>query len=198
MSTVTKSLYKVNIFLSLHCVNYLIFVFNVGWFRGAVRSVSRSVSRAAKSVTKSVSRAGKYVAKGVTKGVNYVAKKAKELYNWAKKAYNKAKSTLTRYARKLKDAKNALAKVKSAFKTGLKVLDYIIKHGLRGIISIRKLWFDVSLGSASLGRFAGGINLRFFGRYNLNLHISFDLRKIAQLAKQLFRNVLRKIKSIFG
>ena len=88
--------------------------------------------------------------------------------------------------------------MKNAFKSGLKVLDYILKHGIGGIINIRRLWFDVSLGSASLGKFAGGIDLQFFGKYNLNLSVSFDLHKIAELAKHLFRKVLSKIKGIFG
>ena len=140
----------------------------------------------------------KHVVRTVKKGYNYVAEKAKKLYSLAKGAYNRAKNTLTRYAKKLGDARHIFDRVKNAFKSGLKVVNYIRKHGIGGIINVQRLWFDVGLESASLGHFAGGIKLKFFGRYHLDLSVSFDLRKIANLAKQLFRKVLSNIKRIFG
>ena len=124
--------------------------------------------------------------------------KAKKLYSWAKKAYYKAKGVSNRFSKKLKEARKALLQVKKAFKIGLKVFNFIRRHGIGGIINIRRLWFEVSLESASHGRFAGGINIQFFGRNNLNLSISFNLRQITDLAKQLFRKVLSNIKRIFG
>ena len=127
-----------------------------------------------------------------------VKKKVKKLHSWAKKEFYKAKHIFDRYSKKLKEARKAHLQVKKTFKIGLKVFNYIRRHGIRGIINIRRLWFDVSLESASLGRFAGGINMQFFGRYNLNLRISFNLRKITDLAQQLFRKVLSNIKRIFG
>jgi len=156
------------------------------------------VRRVVRHVHKGVRRVVRHVHKGVRKGFHYLKKKAKQLYNWAKKAYNKAKRHVTRYLHKLRNAKKAFDKVKKAFKTGLRILKYIFKHGLGGIVNIRRLWFDVSLDRASLGKFAGGIDVHFFGRYKLKIRISFNLRHIARLAKNLFKKIFRRIKRIFG
>ncbi len=169
------------------------------------RFVRRTVRRGGRFVRRTLRRGGRFVrrtirkgARFVRKGINWVKRKAKRLYNWAKGAYNRAKKAFRRIANKLKNARKALSRIKNVFKAGLKVFNHIRRHGLGGIINIRRLWFDVSLGSASLGKFAGGIDLQFFGRFNLKLRISFNLRRIASLAKSLFRKMVRRIKRIFG
>ena len=151
-----------------------------------------------RKVVRSVRRVVRHVHKGIRKGFRVIKKIAKKVYHWARKAYNRVKRHVTRFFRKLKSARKAFEWVKRAFKTGLKIVKYIFKHGLGGIINIRRLWFDVSLDRASLGKFAGGIHLQFFGRYQLKLNISFNLRHIARLAKNLFKKVVRRIKRIFG
>ena len=65
-------------------------------------------------------------------------------------------------------------------------------------MSIQRLYFDVSLGSASGGNFAGGVELRFLGHYPLKTSVSFNLRHLSSLAKTLFDKVMNKIKNLFG
>jgi len=116
----------------------------------------------------------------------------------AQKKMNAAKNALTKSMSNLKDAKNKLKQVLNHFKFGLKIFDFLKKFGSGGIMSIRKLYFDVSLGTASGGNFAGGIDIQFMGNYNVKAGVNFNLRHITKFAKKIFQLLMRKLKKIFG
>ncbi len=118
--------------------------------------------------------------------------------NWAKHSYNKAKRVLNRATNKMNHARNHFHHVQRVFKTGLRLLNYIRRHGLGGIINIHRLRFSGSLKSARRGHFAGEINLRFLRRRNMHFRISFNLYRINSLAKGVFNYLKNRLHQIFG
>ena len=140
-----------------------------------------------------MSRGVKAVGKGINSGINYAKKKLQEAYNKAKSALNSAKNALTSVTNKLNDAKNKLSQVGSKFKEGLKIFNFIRSRGLGAIISIRKITFSVSLGVASTGHFACGVEVQFLGGSTKRFGVSVNLRSLKSVATYF----INKVKSAF-
>jgi len=114
----------------------------------------------------------------------------------AQKAYDAAKDELDRVNNLLDKAEKEFDDVKKTFQSGIEIFQYIAKFGSGGIVSITSISFDVSLQSASGGNFEGGINLQFLGEHNLSLKVSFNLRDISSLARNIFKKITAEIKNI--
>ena len=191
---------------------YLNLISHAGWgrsisrsFRRAARSVSRAARRAAERARKAaekarraVQRAARRAAEAARRKLLEAKRKLQEALKKVMKQFNDAKNTLNRFKNKLNVAKDLLKRVLNKFKVGLKIFDYLKKLGSGGIMSIRKLYFDVSLGTASGGSFAGGIDIRFMGQYNVKAGVNFNLHQITKFAKKIFQLLMQKLKKVFG
>ena len=95
-------------------------------------------------------------------------------------------------------AKLVLRAVNHAHRFGVKASNIIVRYGLNGIISIRKITFDTQLGIASRGHFAAGIDVTFLRKKRVRARFKVNLRSISSMAKQLVRWVGRGITRLFG
>jgi len=180
-----------------------------GWGRRVFRRVTRSISRAAKHAAEAARRAAERAAEEARRAAQRaaeearrvaerVARAAKEALNAALSEFKKAKNKLKRFKTQLKNAKNTLNRVFHKLKSGLKIFDFLKNIGSGEIISIRKLYFDVSLGTASGGHFAGGIKLVLMQDYKVKTGVKFNIHHIPKLAQQVFRKCVQKLKNVFG
>ena len=162
------------------------FFYNLPFCAGWKRKVRRAARRTTRSVSRSVSRT-----------VDDVVDVGKDAINAAQKTYNNAKNELDKYNRLLGEANAVFGDVLQIFKSGLKVFDYIAKFATGSVISIKKIWFDVSLKTASGGNFAGGIELNFLGENSLKTGVSFNIRDTSKLAENVFEEVVAKMDGLF-
>ena len=95
-------------------------------------------------------------------------------------------------------AEKAVEGVEAAFAAGLKAAEFIAKLGLNGLISIREISFDVSLGSASGGSFSGSVTAVFGGASEVTISFNINLYDITSMVKQLVDEIGDGLSSLFG
>ncbi len=127
----------------------------------------------------------------------------KELEYRTRKLLTEAKQDLDKADKGLKIADTKLTKAnkdvtvtEDNHNAGLTVVTYVDEHGIGDIFSIRQLSFEASLGEANLGKFKAEVYVRYFGNKNIILRISIDLNKIADLAKAVYEEIVKRIKTI--
>eukprot|EP00118_Oscarella_pearsei_P003468 m.14405 g.14405 ORF g.14405 m.14405 type:complete len:651 (+) comp25740_c0_seq1:1-1953(+) len=118
------------------------------------------------------------VACKAVRGVAYVALWA------AEKALNVARAPFVA-------ARAFLEVVKQAVKLGAQAASWIISHALTGLISIKRIWFDVSVTAVKGGSFGGGIRVSFLKRSPIQFSFSLSFRNPFAMIKALAERVWR-------
>ena len=96
------------------------------------------------------------------------------------------------------DAANGILEAaKQTYRLGAKAGELVASFGINGLVSITQISFDVELGAAASGRFAGSVTARFLGGAQTTISLSIDLRDIASMASQLADHVSSGLSGLF-
>ena len=94
-------------------------------------------------------------------------------------------------------AQKAVDGVEAAYAAGLEAAEFIAKLGLNGLISIREISFDVSLGAAAGGSFSGSVTAVFGGAAEVTISFNINLYDITSMVKQLVDQIGDGLSSLF-
>ena len=127
-----------------------------------------------------------------------IVRSSRHVLKVANAGFIAAQSVVKTARRSLNAAKLVLRGFNHAHRFGVKAANMIVRYGLNGIISIRKITFDTQLGIASRGHFAAGIDVTFLKKKRVRARFKVNLRSISSMAKQLVRWVGHGITTLFG
>ena len=94
-------------------------------------------------------------------------------------------------------AQTAVDGVEAAYAAGLEAAEFVAKLGLNGLISIREISFDVSLGAASGGSFSGSVTAVFGGAAEVTISFNINIYDITSMVKQLVDQIGDGLSSLF-
>lgn len=94
-------------------------------------------------------------------------------------------------------AQGVLDGVEATYAAGLQAAEFIAKLGINGLISIREISFDVSLGVAAGGSFSGSVTAVFGGAAEVTVSFNIDLYDISSMAKELAGHIGNQLSSLF-
>lgn len=97
----------------------------------------------------------------------------------------------------LRGAQEAVDGVERAYAAGLQAADFLARLGVNGLISIRRISFDVELDAAARGSFSGSVTARFAGAAETTISLNIDLYDIASMARQLAGRIGDGLSSLF-
>lgn len=109
-----------------------------------------------------------------------------------------AKKIIRVARRSLDVAKRFLTAMARIYRFGMKAAHLIVKFALNGLISIRRIYFNVKLGMASSGHFIAEIDVVFFGHLRVQARIQLNIRSISSIAKEFARRMGRGLSKLFG
>ena len=115
----------------------------------------------------------------------------------AKAALIAAEGPLAAAEQSVNAAQGVLDGIEAAYAAGLKAADFIAKLGINGLISIREISFDVSLGVASGGSFSGSVTAVFGGAAEVTVSFNINLYDITSMAKELAGHIGNQLSSLF-
>ncbi len=94
-------------------------------------------------------------------------------------------------------AKLVLAAARHTYRFGTRAAAEIAKFGLKGLISIHAITFDVSLSTADGGTFSGSIRASFLKQAKVSVRATINLWDIPAIAKNLADNIGSGLSSLF-
>ena len=90
----------------------------------------------------------------------------------------------------------ALEAVKQTYRVGVEAANQIARFGLGGIVNLKEITFDVSLGEAAGGSFRGSVRGCLAGN-NVRLNIHINLHDVIAIARQIADHVIGGLSRIF-
>ncbi len=101
-------------------------------------------------------------------------------------------------ARGALDAAVAVLEVASqTYRLGTEAATAIASVGVSGLVSIRAISFDVSLGAANSGSFSGSVRANFLGQAEVNIGLEINMRDITAMARELANQIGDGLSSLF-
>ena len=124
-------------------------------------------------------------------------KEARNTLNAAKAALIPLEAAVTTAQGVLTAAEAALSGVEAAHAVGFQAFNDIARLGLNGLISIRKISFNVRLDVAAGGSFSVSVRAVFLGAAKTTVTVDFNLRDITAMARQLANHIGNGFSSLF-
>lgn len=122
---------------------------------------------------------------------------AQHSVNVATVAFQAAQVTVNAARGSLDAANLVLETISEAYHVGIEVAGKIAELGTSGLVSIREISFEVSLGEANTGYFAATVKASFLRNADATIHLNINLRDITTIARGLADEIGDHFSSLF-